>query len=366
MGLSQRSIMPIASVIEPASSDAWDGDAQFALISFIPELLEELQCDLLAILEEIGIERAQFNDPKATIPFSKIYRLLDACAKASASPHFGLLMGQRFSLSQLGLVEQLMHHSNTVHAALLQFIRHLHINDRGAVVYLIERNDGDVALGYSVFTQKLPGLTELFDYAMLNAVKIMKQLCGSAWQPIRVTFAHHKPQNLQMYQQAFQTTLLFNSARTEIIFSKRWLSKPIKTADYTKRIITERTAINLESENHELFVHIVRRTIQTLQLTGDASAAAVCKKLGTHERILRRRLQKEGTSIKRLKNEIRLNLACQLLGITKLTLSEIANVLGYSDKTAFSRAFRNQTNITPINWRLIAAASFGIAKVENA
>ena len=95
----------------------------------------------------------------------------------------------------------------------------------------------------------------------------------------------------------------------------------------------------------------VLRTIQFMLLCGDASEVQVCKQLRIHERILRRRLQKEGTSIKWLKTKIRFNLACQLLGTTKLSLSEIAAHLGYSDATAFSRAFQQQANIAPATWR---------------
>lgn len=337
--------------LDSAGIDVLDGDAQISLISFIPELLRSLHCDPMPVLNNIGIDPLLFNDSSATVSFSKACMLMDACSQASGAPHFGLLMGERFTLPLLGVVEQLMCYSNTVHEAILQLIRHQQINDRGAVVYLIEYNHDEVALGYSVFTNKLPGLTQLFDYSMSNAYTILQHLCGAAWRPKRVTFAHSAPQNLTPYQNQFNAPLYFDATRTEIVFSRHWLDALLKSANNTQRMLSERIAFGLENDNEEVFVQTVRRTIQTMLLSGDASAAQVCKQLRIHERILRRRLQKEGTSIKWLKTKIRFNLACQLLGTTKLSLSEIAAHLGYSDATAFSRAFQQQANIAPATWR---------------
>lgn len=339
------------SIKSSASTVVSDGDAQISLISFIPELLRSLHCDPLPILNNVGIDPLLFKDSSATVSFSKACMLLDACSKATGAPHFGLLMGERFTISLLGVVEQLMHHSNTVHTALLQLIRHLQIYDRGAVVYMLEYNHDEVALGYSVFTNKLPGLMQLFDYSMSNAYTILQHLCGSAWHPKRVTFAHSAPQNLTPYQNQFNAPLYFDVPRTEIVFSKHWLVNQMKSADSTQRILAERFAFGLECDSQEPFVQTIRRTIQALLLSGDASAAQVCNQVSIHERILRRRLQMQGTSIKRLKTQIRFNLACQLLGLSKLSLSEIAEHLGYSDATAFSRAFQQQANVAPATWR---------------
>lgn len=351
MNLTQNTSRSIATALDLANHDATDDDVQIALIGFIPQLLEDLKCDAQAIFQEIDIDCRRFDDANATILVTKAYRLLAACAKATDTPHFGLLMGERFAMPLLGVVEQMMRHSNTVHAALLQLIQYFHVNDRGAVVYLLELKHDEVALGYSVFSHQLVGLPQLYDYSMLNAFKIMRQLCGSAWRPKRVTFAYRTPQNLTPYQNQFHAPVYFDTTRTEIIFSKHWLHGSLQSANQTQRILSERVAREIECDSEKLFMRTVRHTIQTLLLKGDASAKLVCKQLRVHERVLRRRLQVQGTSIKRLKQVIRLNLACQLLGITKLTLSEIASVLGYSDSTAFSRAFHQQSGLAPATWR---------------
>jgi AraC-like DNA-binding protein len=254
-------------------------------------------------------------------------------------------------MSLLGVVDSLMRQSNTVQAALQQLIQHLHINDRGAVVYLISLNQDEVAFGYSVFTNKLPGLMQLFDYSIANAQTILQHLCGPTWRPKRVSFAHSAPINLTPYQKLFNSPLYFDAPRTEIIFSKHWLNTLLLSANATQRMSSEREARLLESDDQQLFVRSVRHAIQTLLLSGDATALNVCRRLRLHERIMRRRLQAQGTSIKQLKSQARFNLACQLLGLTTLSLAEIAMALDYSDTTAFSRAFQQHARVAPATWR---------------
>jgi AraC-like DNA-binding protein len=95
----------------------------------------------------------------------------------------------------------------------------------------------------------------------------------------------------------------------------------------------------------------VQRTVQGLVMTRETSSERISALLGIHERVLRRRLHAEGTSIHNLIGAARLLLARQLLSPTHLSLAEIASALGYSDATTFSRAFRGWANTTPNAWR---------------
>jgi AraC-like DNA-binding protein len=95
----------------------------------------------------------------------------------------------------------------------------------------------------------------------------------------------------------------------------------------------------------------VRRIIYELLMAGKVTSPLICAQLNIHERVLRRSLHNEGTSIKDLISTARHELARQLLGNTQLSVAEIAKTLGYSDVTAFSRAFRGWEGIPPDRWR---------------
>jgi AraC-like DNA-binding protein len=83
----------------------------------------------------------------------------------------------------------------------------------------------------------------------------------------------------------------------------------------------------------------------------ECSMAAVAKRLGTSPRTLNRRLAEEGVGFKRLLEEIRRHLAQEYLADRRLSIGEIAFILGYGDVTAFHHAFRRWTKLTPAQFR---------------
>jgi AraC-like DNA-binding protein len=82
--------------------------------------------------------------------------------------------------------------------------------------------------------------------------------------------------------------------------------------------------------------------------------AIIARQLGMHERTLNRRLQEEGTTFRRELENVRYELARQLLADTIVPLSKIAAALNYADATAFARAFKRWSGIPPAEWRQLS------------
>ncbi len=85
--------------------------------------------------------------------------------------------------------------------------------------------------------------------------------------------------------------------------------------------------------------------------TQKGSVADIAGQLGMHERTLNRRLREEGTTFRRELEEIRYEVARQLLADSNMPLLKIATALNYADATAFSRAFKRWSGSTPAQWR---------------
>jgi AraC-like DNA-binding protein len=329
----------------------------------VPGLLRGLDCDPGPIFAKVGLDLVVFEQPDLRIPFATGGALLADCAAASGVPHFGLLAGARFELSMLGVLGQLMRSSESVRAALLQFVRHLHLNDRGAVTFLLNLNQEEISIGYGVYRHDTPGIEEVYDMALAIGFRLMRALCGPAWKPLRVSFAHGAPMDAAPYRRYFRAPVHFDSAHSELIFSARWLDRPVASADQSQLVTAERIALAAEQGSNGRLVERVRRAIQGLVITGEASSRRISAQLGIHERVLRRQLLAHGSSIHHLIGAARFEWARQLLGDTHLTLAEIASALGYSDATAFSRAFRNWADMTPSAWRSRADAASARAVV---
>ena len=321
------------------------------MLAPIPSLLREFNCDPDRVMATVGFNPAIFDDLESRVSFAQGGALLEACAAATGVRHFGLLVGTRFDLSMLGVLAQLLRSCDSVRAALQQLVRHLHLNDRGAVGFMVDLNRERFALGYAIYRSDTPGIDQIYDMSMANAVGIMRSLCGPAWKPALVSFAHGAPLDVAPYNRYFRAPLQFDAAHSEVIVASRWLDQPLAEGDPALRVAAERIALMEERGADGRLVDRARQAVQRLVMSADASSPRVAELLGLNERVLRRRLRAEGTSIHQLVGSARLEGACQLLRSTHLTLAEIAAALGYSDATAFSRAFRGWTQTTPSAWR---------------
>ncbi len=99
------------------------------------------------------------------------------------------------------------------------------------------------------------------------------------------------------------------------------------------------------------FVFDVRQLITTLLPSGQSKKAAVAQGLGMSSRTLTRRLAKDGLTYQGLLDEVRRKLALQYLKDRRINIKKVADLLGYSEASAFYRAFRRWTDSSPAQHR---------------
>lgn len=95
----------------------------------------------------------------------------------------------------------------------------------------------------------------------------------------------------------------------------------------------------------------LRRVLRIELLRDTCSAATVARLFSMHRRTMSRHLRTEGLAFRQVANEIRFEIACELLENTDMALSQVAAVLRYSELSAFTRAFRRWSGQTPSAWR---------------
>jgi AraC-like DNA-binding protein len=95
----------------------------------------------------------------------------------------------------------------------------------------------------------------------------------------------------------------------------------------------------------------LRRVLRTELLRESCSAAGIARLFSMHRRTLHRHLRIEGLAFRQVANEVRFEIACDLLQNTDMALSQVAAVLRYSELSAFTRAFRRWSGDTPSAWR---------------
>lgn len=322
----------------------------------VPAVLRSLGADPVKVFADARVDLDLFDDPDQLISFAARGRLLGQCVAATGCRHFGLLAGQRNRLHHLGLVGLLVKYSPDVGSALRSLIRHFHLRAHGAAITLAQ--DGDVAaLGFEPYERQSEALEQLVEGALAFQFNILRELCGPDWAPSEVRFAHAEPQYTAPLRRAFRCPLSFDAGRNALLFDASWLAHRMPTDDPPLRKLLQGQIDALEVAHGDDLPAQVRSVLRSALLTQHAQADEVAALFSMHSRTLARRLEAHGTRFQALVDEVRFEIARQMLEQSAMDVREIAELLGYADASALTRAFRRWSGDTPARWRAQRAAT---------
>lgn len=325
----------------------------------LPSLLSQFGVDPESLMIRAGVDPRVMENPENWMQADRLGVLIEACVEATSREHFGLLVGEPFTLDSMGALGYLMRHSATLLEALRAFVVHLELQDRAAVTLMLDPGASRVSLGYTLIDPDIAGRYPILDGAMAMVHHLVAELCGPEWKPLSVKLARPTPPVTDAYERVFGCRPVFNAKLSAVVFESRWLQHPIAGADPALHSILLRTVELIEASKPIEFAERARRAIRAMILTSVVSSAGVASFFGLNERALRRRLHAEGTSVRKLVYDERRHLALDLLDNTRLRISEISSVLHYSDPVSFARAFRNSAGISPRQWRRRFAKASG-------
>lgn len=317
----------------------------------IPGLLRAHGHDPAPVLARCGLAPDAFDQPERRVPYRLAGAVFEQAALTSGREDFGLLVGQRFEIGHFGLLGRLLWRAATVGEALNDLYRYFHLQDRGGVAYLRRRDGTLVALGYSIVDADTPGASLVHDLVMAIGMRLMRGLAGERFAPRAVLLSRARPADVEPYRRFFAAPLRFDAARSELHFDRSWLQQRVAGADAADRDTARRAAVSVEAGVRPSMADRARAAAHVLLADGAVSAPSLADTLGLHERTLRRRLADEGTNIMDIIAAARFELSKQLLRDTQLPVERIAAALGYGDASAFVRAFRAWSAVTPGGWR---------------
>jgi AraC-like DNA-binding protein len=318
----------------------------------LPQLIRQFGGDPAAILCEAGLDASDLASPDSRVSYPAFVDLLERAAEHTGCPHFGLLAGRMWRLSDLGVVGELARHSSTVGRALETLTSHQHLNSEGGLAFLLRRGDF-VDLGYAVYHPSTQGAVQMYDATLATTMNIMTELCGAAWTPYEVFIPHGRPHDIAQYRALFKVAPRFDAEVCALRFRAGDLELPVPGADPDVRRRAEQGARAAGSPD---FMQRVYRGLRLLMLENRHSGDDLALLLAMHRRTLNRRLKAEGTTFQHVLDEVRFEVARDLLANSKVHLDDIAATIGYAAVTPFMRTFRRWSGTTPGQWRRNARA----------
>ena len=339
-----------------------DGDVRVGPLRPIPAILAEHGVDPVPVLASVGLHPRLFGDPDNRLSFVTLGHLLESCMRATQCRHFGLLVGARFTLDSLGILGDVLRNAPTLRDALRLATLNIDLHDRAAAALTLDLGNSQAVLGYSIFDGGTPAADQILDGATAIHFRILRELCGPSWTPLRIQLSHRRPRSIAPLRQFFGPRLEFDTWISGVVFDSRWLDHRIAGADPAAHAAIVARIASMRARAPARFADEVRRAIHALLLSAAASTANLANLFNMHERTLRRRLGAEGVTVRGLVGDVRRELARHLLRDTTLPVSEIAAVLRYSDVAVFSRAFRSRSGLSPSEWRALHAAARPVSR----
>lgn len=171
--------------------------------------------------------------------------------------------------------------------------------------------------------------------------------------PAEVRFINPAPRDIAPYRAFFGCAVSFDAPTTIVRLPLALIAAPLRQPDPALHALldSQARAQLARLPPADDFERRLRETIAAGLRGGDASLAACAGQLHCSSRTLQRRLETAGSSFQRAQDETRRQLAESWLGDPRLKLAEVAQLLGYTDQAAFTRAFRRWTGVAPGHWR---------------
>ena len=283
-------------------------------------------------------------------PAEAYCQLLMRAAERLNDPLLGLHLGQSIQPAHLGALGYVLLACENLGAALLRIQRyHRLLHDINPIQHHVEGDS--MVLQWGVARGK-PGA--LFDETGITAiVQFARALCGRMLPVRAVDFVNPPPHQTQPFVEHFGCPVRWGQPVTRLVISMESLQTPLHQPDPVLLGLMEEqveAALAHLPETGDL-LELTRRVVRQLARHGVPELEQVAAELRLSPRVFYRRLADRGEQFRRLRDDALRELAELHLADARLTLADVSELLGYTEQSAFSRAFKRWSGESPMSWR---------------
>jgi AraC-like DNA-binding protein len=310
-----------------------------------------------AVLREQGVDPILLRDPEARLPHAVAIRLWKAAGELTNDADLGLHVAEAVQPGQFGALDYVLRTSVNLGDAfrrLSAYDRILH--DSAQVLFEINRD-------HAIVSHRLPvpggAPRPVSEFIVAAWLVTSRQATGVDFAAVQVRFPHAAPADVSEHRRVFGCQLKFGHSRSELVLSRRLVDLPLRKADPVLQEIVEAQVVALLAKlpKAEATTDAVRRFLAEELSNGQPKLEQLAPRLRMSPRTLHRRLEQEGTNFRQVLAEVRRELAVRHLVERRFAIGEIAFLLGFSEVSAFHRAFKQWTGHAPHAYRALQQSS---------
>jgi len=324
------------------------------LLNILLKYASRLGIDEPTIISEVSVDLAAYRLNEARIPIHTFHSIWSFIFNRSKDPDFGLHFGEQSHtwLSGHLLYAMMMNCENVEHAIRKNFQYHNLIMDIIRPMIKVK-----TPLAYLTWEMGHPAVAperHLSESVLALFASMLRFLTGDQFKLTEVRFTHPCPGSTAEHERIFQAPLVFGQKKNEIVLSKNCLSNPILLANpkimegleqLVQRALHRAYAQNSWKEK------VAQILFKALLQEKKTDIETVAQHLAMTIRNLQLKLKEEGTSFRKLLDEVRKQIAIGYLKDGNDSICEIALLLGFADQSAFHHAFKRWTGKTPGEYR---------------
>jgi AraC-like DNA-binding protein len=313
------------------------------------EIVAELGGDPDALLHENGIDPATLTDPDAYLPYRRVMVVVERAATALNAPDFGFRMAESTGAGMLGPLAVAMYNAETVRAAIALAQRFFHFHNPTVVIALARFDTEYDVISLDVRMRRAPRHVQTYERGIATLHGFLSTVCGPAYKPKEVRFKHEPLSPLPRYRALFGVAPTFNASDSGVVLARTLIDTPLIGANPQLRRIAEHflESVAPPANADDTLAPRARIIVARLMRLGDVAQADLARALGLHERTLQRRLKAEDTSFEDIRDDVRRELAQNYLAQSTIPLAHIAEILGYAEPSAFTRASQRWFGAAP-------------------
>jgi AraC-like DNA-binding protein len=310
-----------------------------------------------ALLEaRSGIGTAALADPDTRVPFDRFVALMHAAKELSGCPALALEFGTGNDLREFSVVGLICYASPTMGAALAELNRYgrlvteVDVPVAGQRYQLVREGEALWLVDTRLDPNAFPEATEA---SWARFIGETRRHFPDAPFALEVHVTHAAPAYAADYERVFGVPVTFASSRNAIRIDPSWLGIALHNpSGYAFGVLSERARQLMRSlESAKTMRGRVESLLLPVLHKGDLPLGAAAERLGIGSRSLQRRLQAEGIGYTALVDALRHRMAVNYLSGGKTSVNEAGYLVGFSDPSAFSRAFKRWTGKSPRRWR---------------
>jgi AraC-like DNA-binding protein len=309
---------------------------------------EAVGLDASALARAHGLAPEELRDPDFRLSYRRWIALWDDVVERAGDPGVGLRAAEALTIGHWDVMDYVVASSDTVGDAFHRFSRHFAVIST-AVRHVLQVDEKEAR----IVREHVPGAAPhrvATEFGFANIVLRFRTLAATPWSPSAIQFRHPCCAEIEAYTRIFACPIQFRAPHDAIVLPRAVLATPMRGAAPELCAVLERHAALIAQKLPPAQASLVERTRHALALElhgGAPKLAAVAKRLGLSARTLQRRLSEDGFPFRDLLEKTREELALRYLEDPAIGLAEVGSLVGFSDVSAFYKAFRRWTGSTP-------------------